>query len=336
MLLRKSKINKIHRRYTPKIICNIPRGITTKLIDKISKHNWHYNYDLIKLRRKLNMRIHVRSELCESLTVLSSTLLIYCNYTLYSNYIFEIKAPFEIISHSMNMLHIYSNGRKSYDPPLNALHVLEKLKYIIVLRGKNPDTGHNKPLRIWLTKKFFTSRNITVGELRFYLNKYEKWVLNNNFTSNLLYFNNKHLLKMRVIGIDLLRKKSLRCLLIKERKLILGNKLIDKIKLNIKLYGNCKNLNKYSKNIFRSFNKNISYNKNFNSSKIVSSLINNNNNKAKSKFWYCKFINWSLTQMPYKIIFLEKKFKKENPELIKNSEMYYKNLLKRGKKILLF
>lgn len=332
MLLKKSKINKIHRRYTPKIMCNIPRGIIWKLINKINKHDWHYNYDLIKLRRKLKMRIHARSELCESLTVLSSTLLIYCNYTLYSNYIFEIKAPFEIIAHSMNMLHIYNNGRKSYDPALNALRVLEKLKYIIVLRGKNPDTGHNKPLRIWLTKKFFTSRNITIGELRFYLNKYEKWVVKNNLTSNLLKFNNKHLLKMRVIGIDLLRKPSLRSLLIKERKLILGNKFINKIKLNIRLNNN--NLSKCSKNInyLKSFNKNINYNKIFNSSNIVTSLIN----KRKSKFWYCKFINWSLTQMPYKIISLEKKFKEENPQLIKNSEMYYKTLLKKGKKSLLF
>ncbi len=38
--------------------------------------------------------------------------------------------------------------------------------------------------------------------------------------------------------------------------------------------------------------------------------------------------------MPYQIILLEKKLKEENPELINSSsEMYYKILLKRGKKI---
>lgn len=331
-MLKKNRINKIHRRYTPRIICNIPKGISMKLINKINKHDWHNNYDLIKLRRKLNMRIHIRSELRESLTILSSVLLIFCNYNLYNNYIFEIKTPFEIIAHSMNMLHIYSNGRKCYDPPLNALRTLEKLKYIIVLRGKNPDTGYNKPLRIWLTKKFFTSRNITIRELRFYLSKYEKWVIKNNFTSNILNFNNRHLLKMRAIGIDLFKKPSLRNLLIKERRLILGDNFINKIKLNIRLYNN---LNKYSKNFgyLKYFNKKNNYkNKINNNNNIVTSLINNN----KSKFWYCKFINWSLTKMPYEIILLEKKIKKKYPELIfKNSEMYYKILFKKGKKSLL-
>ncbi len=314
----KNKIKKIHRRYTPKIICNIPRGITSKLVARVSKHNWHYNYDLISLRRQYNMRIHARSELCECLTILSCVLIIHCNYNLYSDYLFEIKAPFEIIAHSMNMLHIYSNGRKSYDPPLNALRILEKLKYLIILRGKNPDTGHNRPLRIWLTKKFFTSRGIKIDELRLILNKYEKWVVKKNLTKNFLNFKDKHLFKMRVIGIDLLSKPLLRNLLIKEKKIILGNKFLDKIKSNIRLSN------------FKKNNKIINL---INSNK----KLDNNNNfiKTESNVWYCKFINWSLTQMPYQIILLEKKFKKEKPDLLNsNPEMYYKILLKRGKKLI--
>ncbi len=316
---------KIHRRYVPKLSCRIPRGIASRLVARMSNHNWHHNYDLINLRRSLGMRIHARSELCETLTVLSSVLIVYCNYNLYSDYLFEIRAPFEIISHSMNMLHVYDNGRKSYDPPLHALHVLEKLKYIIVFRDRNPDTGQYKPLRIWLTKKFFTSRGITLDELRYSLNKYEDWIVKNNLTSNLLYFNKKHLFKMRVIGIDLLKFPSLRFLLIKIKKDILGKKILSKVNNNIKLFPLFKNKKIFLKNKNRYLKVN-----NYLYGKGNSVFLN----KVKqSDFWYSKFINWSCTKMPHQIFFLEECFDKEFSELkFTDSEKYYRLLLEKGKK----
>lgn len=315
-----NKKKKIHRRYIPKLSCRVPRGIASKLVARVSSHDWHRNYDLIKLRRSLGMRIHARSELCETLTVLSSVLISYCNYSLYREYSLEISVPFEIVASSMNMLHIYDNGRKSYDPPLHALRILEQLKYIIVFRDINHDTGQYKPLRIWLTKKFFTSRGITIHELRIGLFKFEEWVVRNNLTHSLICSKNKHSMKMKIIGIDLLKFPSLRNLLLKNKRSILGSKLIDKAKNNIKLFN-------YNKNIYGFLNKN----KDFNSS---SKKSNFSKNKNTSKFWYCKFINWSITKMPYQIFLLEQSLRREKPELIKqDSEKYYKLLLQRGENI---
>ncbi len=327
------KKNKIHRRFIPKLKCTIPRGIAAKLVARTSRHNWHYNYDLINLRRKLGMRIHARSELCQALTVLSSVLIIYCNYNLYSDYLFEVSVPFEVIASSMNMLHVYENGRKSYDPPLHALRILEKLKYLIILRDRDPDTGHCKPLRIWLTKRFFESRGIKVKDLRIYLSSLEKWVIRKNLTSTLIKNKNKHLTKMRIIGIDLLKFPSLRNLLLKIKKNILGIKLIEKVNNNIRL-SNCnpdflrfiknrKSNSKRSNNIFKI-------------KKFINGFSKSNENKEikSSKFWYCKFINWSITKMPYQIFLLEKSLRIEKPELMNNDpEKYYKTLMKRGENL---
>ncbi len=315
-IIKEKNQKKIHRRYIPKLLCRVPKGIVSKLVSKFNNYDWHYNYDLIKLRRDLKIRIHARSELCETLNILSSALIVHCNLNLYSEYLFEIKVPFEIIASSMNMLHIYDNGRKSYDPPLHALRVLEKLKYLIILRAKDTDTGHYKPLRIWLTKNFFISRGITLKRLRFYLHKYENWIIRNNLTSNFLYYRKKHLSKMRIIGIDLIKYPSLRNLLIKIKKNILGEKFILKINNNIKFYSN-----------------NFKNRKNFVTKEFFNNNIKNIENK-KSNFWYCKFVHWSYTKMPYQVLLLENSLRKEFPGLIRvDPEKYYKILLKRGHKL---
>lgn len=313
---------KIHRRYIPKINCRIPRGIRAKLVARMSNHNWHHNYDLIRLRRSLSMRIHARLELCQTLTVLSSILIIYCNYSLYNEYLFEISVPFEIIANSMNMLHIYDNGRKSYDPPLHALKVLEKLKYLIILRDRNPDTGYCKPLRIWLTKKFFISRGITQKELISDLIKFKNWTIRKNLVPTLLSNKRKHLLKMRSIGIDLEKFPSLKKLLFKIKKNILGIELISKINISI-------NSNLKKNKMLDFLNEEI-----FKKSKKRKNKINNTNKKKPSNFWYCKFVNWSLTKMPYQIFLLEKSLRIEKPNLMNiDPEKYYKILIRRGEKL---
>lgn len=317
---------KIHRRYIPKISCRIPKGIASHLVARVSSHNWHYNNDLINLRRSLGMRIHARSELCETLTILSSVLIIYCNYSLHSEYLFEISAPFEIIAHSMNMLHVYKDGRKSYDPPLNALRILEKLKYLIIFRDRNPDTGYCKPLRIWLTSKFFTSRGITIQQLRLNLIRFENWAIRKNLVHTLISNKEKHLLKMRVIGIDLLKFPSLRNLLTKIKKNILGYSLYNKISDNFNHQYINKNLSFLNDTPLDKHQK-IHFENTINHILI--------NKLRPSNFWYCKFVNWSLTKMPYQIILLEKNLRAEKPNLMNtNSEKYYKTLIKRGKNII--
>ncbi|WP_253254335.1 Replication protein [Yersinia massiliensis] len=217
--------SKIHRRYTPALTCTVPRGMASKVVARLSSHNWHRNHELIELRRqgyvpytKRNdphflpkpMRISARSESCEALTALSMALAANCDYNPDSDYPFEVMAPFEQIAASMGMLHVYDNGRKAYDSPLHALSVQEQLGYVIALHGKDTDSGQNKPLRLWLTEKFFISRGIAVEEIRHWLGQFKTWAIKNGLTESLRKKYERHLLRVERIGIDLNDKPSLR------------------------------------------------------------------------------------------------------------------------------
>ena len=217
--------SKIHRRYTPTLTCTVPRGMAAKVVARLSSHNWHRNHELIELRRQgyvpytkrhdqhflpKPMRISARSESCEALTALSMALAANCDYNPDSDYPFEIMAPFEQIAASMGMLHVYDNGRKAYDSPLHALSVQEQLGYVIALHGKDTDSGQNKPLRLWLTEKFFISRGIAVEEIRHWLGQFKTWAIKNGLTESLRKKYERHLLRVERIGIDLNDKPSLR------------------------------------------------------------------------------------------------------------------------------
>lgn len=217
--------SKIHRRHVPTLTISVPRGTAQKVVARMGSHNWHRNHDLIKLRQKgytpftrrndptftpKPMRISARSESCQALNTLSLALAANCDYNPDSELWFEIMAPFEHIAAAMGMLHVYENGRKAYDSPLNALSVLEQLGYVVILRGKDTDTGQNKPLRIWLTEKFFTSRGIAVEEIRKWLGEYRVWARKRGLTESLRKVHERHLLRLERIGIDLKSRHSLR------------------------------------------------------------------------------------------------------------------------------
>lgn len=218
-------LSKIHRRYIPALCSPVPRGMASRVVARMGSHDWRRNPDLIELRRqgytpytKRNdpsflpkpMRIHARSESREALTALSLALAANCDYNPDSDYPFEIMAPFEHIAQAMGMLHVYENGRKAYDPPRHALSVMEQMEYTIVLHGKDSESGQNKPLRVWLTEKFFTSRGITVEEIRKWLGEFKRWAVEKGLTETLRRKYERHLLRVERIGIDLTDRHSLR------------------------------------------------------------------------------------------------------------------------------
>ncbi|WP_440862623.1 Replication protein [Symbiopectobacterium purcellii] len=222
--LRKGK-SKIHRRYQPTLSCAVPRGMAAKVVARLSSHDWHRNPDLIALRQqgyvpytKRNdphflpkpMRLSARSESREALNALSMALAANCDYNPDSDYTFEVMVPFEQIAAAMGCLHVYGNGRKAYDSPLHALSVQEQLGYVIALRGQDTDSGQNKPLRLWLTEKFFTSRGIAVEEIRHWLGQFRQWAIRKGLTESLRKKYERHLLRIERIGIDLKDKHSLR------------------------------------------------------------------------------------------------------------------------------
>lgn len=217
--------SKIHRRYTPKLCCAVPRGTASKVAARVQNHDWHRNLDLIALRRKgyvpytkrnnpdfipKPMRIRAREEIRQTLTVLSMAMAAHCDYNPDSDYNFEIMMPFEQIAAATGMLHVYENGRKAYDSPREALSIMEQMGYVIVDHDKDPDVGQNKPMRIWLADKFFTSRGITGEEIREWLGKFKLWALKKGLTESLRKKYEHHLLRLEAFGLDLKRKHSLR------------------------------------------------------------------------------------------------------------------------------
>ncbi|VFP80034.1 Probable replication-associated protein RepA2 (plasmid) [Candidatus Erwinia haradaeae] len=216
---------KIHRNHKPQFTGKIPRGMAAKVMACIKNHDWRQNSDLIALRRNgytpysrifdrsyqpKPLRITARSESREALSALSLTLAANCDYSPYSQYMFEVILPIAEIAQRMGVLHVYNNGRKAYDVLLHALRVLEQLDYVIVHRGRESDSGQNKPMRVFLTENFFTSRGMNVESVRQWLHKYRQWAISAGISVSLRNKYERHQLKMARLGIDIDRHHSLK------------------------------------------------------------------------------------------------------------------------------
>ncbi|MCP9269161.1 Replication protein [Xenorhabdus sp. XENO-1] len=327
--------SKIHRRYTPKIDIAVPRGTPSKLAARLKSHNWHVNPDLIELRRRgyipytqrnnphfvpKPMRISARSESCEALTSLSIALAANADFNPSHDYLFEIMAPFEFIADVMGMKHIYDNGRKAYDSPLSAMSVMEQMKFLLVLRGKDPDSGHNKPLRIWLTEKFFTSRGILRDEIKGWLKQFQTWAIEKGLTETLQRKHKRHLDNMTRIGIDLENKHSLRNRLKQIKRWAVGQNLDTDIaeqkKATVKeLKGHIRKLE------YESLDEELN--------RTQRSVNNLQKNKCNPDRPYWKqFIAWEQSKSRLEVIKIEIEFGKEHPGLLsKDPEKYYQVLL---------
>ena len=222
--LRKGQ-SKTHRNNQPVYNGKTPRGIAAKVVACFRQHDWRRNKDLIELRRvgytpfgrtfdpsfiPKPMRITPRTESREALTSLSLVLAANCDYSPESDYVFEVMLPIEDIARRMNALHVYENGRKAYDVLLHALRVMEQLEYVVVHRDRDADSGQNKPMRIFLTDKCFTSRGISVESIRQWLHKYRQWAVANGLVESMQEKYQRHLLKMARLGISIDRHHSLK------------------------------------------------------------------------------------------------------------------------------
>lgn len=335
--LRKGK-SKIHRRYTPAMNCTVPRGTAAKVVARMSCHDWHRNAELIALRRegytpytKRNdpefspkpMRVSARSESCEALNVLSLVLSANCDYNPDSDYPFEIMQPLEQVAASMGMLHRYENGRKAYDSPLHALSVMEQLSYVVILRGKDTDSGQNKPLRIWLTEKFFTSRGIQVEEIRQWLGQFRSWAIRKGLTESLRQKYERHLLRVERIGIDLKDRHSLRNRLKQIKRWVVSPDLQQEKAVKVSKIETA--LNEQEGNSSR-----IDW--------VLDEAQRKIRHIAKAKQqrqnpYYQAFVKWSTSSAvsPIRVMQLENSLKQELPGLQqRDREAYYKVLLERA------
>lgn len=192
--------------------------MASKVVACIRHHDWCRNTDLIELRKTgytpytrmfdktfkpKPMRVTARSESREALSALSLVLAANCDYSPDSEYMFEIMQPVEDIARRMGVLHVYESGRKAYDVALNALRVLEQLDYVVVHRDRDTDSGQNKPMRIFLTETFFTSRGMSLENVREWLHKYRQWAVASGVAESMRDRYARHQLKMARLGINI-------------------------------------------------------------------------------------------------------------------------------------
>lgn len=330
---------KIHRRNTPQLCYTIPRGMASKVVGRLKSHDWRRNEELIALRRvglvpykKRNdpnyvpkpMRIRARSEIRDTLTVLSMAMAANCDYNPDSDYNFEIMLPFEQIAAATGTLHVYENGRKAYDSALEALSVMEQLGYVIVSRDKDTDTGQNKPLRIWLTDKFFISRGILVEEIRQWLGQFKTWAIKNGLTESLRRKYEHHLLRIERIGISIKDKHSLRNRLKQIKRWVVSPDLTAEKQAKVSLLeGELENLRR--KNDQRL-------------DELLDETAGNLRSLARAKAkrqnpYYQAYIAWSTSArvMPHQVNTLEQTLSQEHPGLRHSDpETFYRLLLERA------
>lgn len=323
---------KIHRRYQPKLCCTVSRGMASKVVARISRHDWNRNSDLIALRQRgyipytyrndphfvpKPMRISTRSESREALTVLSQALAAHTDYNPDSDYSFEVMVPFEQIASAMGVLHVYENGRKAYDVALHALSVMEQLGYVIVLHTLDSDSGQNKPLRIWLSETFFTSRGIQVDEIRDWLGKFKRWAMKNGLTETLRQRYEKHLVRIERIGIDLKSRHSLRNRLRQIKRWVVSPDLTrDKAQAVAKIEQTLAQRSALEQQLDET-NQNIRQ------------LAK----RKKQNSYYQQFTQWSITgaMTPIQLLQLQETLKREHPGLLQqDAEAFYKLLLERA------
>ncbi|MEA9392713.1 Replication protein [Acerihabitans sp. TG2] len=216
---------KTHRNHQPVFNGKTPRGMAAKVVACFRGHDWCRNPDLIELRQQgytpysrmfdpsfqpKPMRITPRSESREALTALSLVLAANCDYSPDSEYMFEVMLPVEDMARRMGVLHVYESGRKAYDVLLNALRVMEQMDYVVVHRDRDTDSGQHKPIRIFLTEKCFTSRGMTVENVRESLHKYRQWAIASGVAESLRAKYERHQLKMARLGINIDSHHSLK------------------------------------------------------------------------------------------------------------------------------
>ncbi|WP_168395420.1 Replication protein [Erwinia amylovora] len=209
---------KTHRNHVPEFKGKTPRGMASKVVACIRHHDWCRNADLTELRRRgytpysrlfdktfkpKPMRITARSESREALTALSLVLAANCDYSPDSDYMFEVMLPVEEMARRMGVLHVYESGRRAYDVLLAALRVLEEMDYVVIHRDRDADAGQYKPMRIFLTERFFTSRGMALENVRKWLHKYRQWAIASGMAESMSEKYQRHQLKMTRLGINI-------------------------------------------------------------------------------------------------------------------------------------
>ncbi|MGX2956887.1 replication protein [Ursidibacter arcticus] len=202
-------------------------------LQRCETHNFNKNPYLNALRLAKYERETIRRERREILSVLVPTLISYCDFSPTSPYLFEVRANVEHIAKMCNQTYESWDqkklvGRTRYDTIRGALEMLENAELITVLREYDKLGRKHKAMRIWLNVEFFLMFGITEPQLRKILVDFHKYQFVNNKSNQNFEHYQKHLDKLEHKGVaDIKNNHSLRNLLIKRRKDLLGARIIE-------------------------------------------------------------------------------------------------------------
>lgn len=227
---------KKHRNNTPVFMQNYQHKdyayTTWFFLQRCETHDFNKNPYINAIRLATYQRETIRRDRREVLSVLIPTLISYCDFSPASKYLFEVRANVEHIAKMCNQAYESwdakaCKSRVRYDTVRGALEMLEAAELITVLREYDKQGRKHKAMRIWLNVEFFLMFGITEQQLRKIIVDFHKHQFVHNNLDKTFKDYQKHLDKLEHKGVANLQKNhSLRNLLIKRRKDLLGEHII--------------------------------------------------------------------------------------------------------------
>ena len=155
--------HKLHKAFTPKNIANTIKFSTgLKLAAPLAKHDINLNPYIRKHRKAKKQRLNVRDELEEMCKAAFPAFIKHCEYSIYSECLFEIKVPLKQIALELGIL--TKNGR--YDRLNRLLEIMQEAGLAVVMHEFDQERYKQKAVRIFLLPDFFYSLGHTEESLK--------------------------------------------------------------------------------------------------------------------------------------------------------------------------
>ncbi|HDR0678648.1 TPA: hypothetical protein QBZ85_001929 [Pasteurella multocida] len=219
---------KVHRNHIPVIRKNaIKFALGKEISAALNHHNWNKNIYLRDLRKRKKQKLSIRSERRETLQALAYELIAFADYSIDSDYLFEVMTNVETLARNIRQLHVYPSGRKSYDPVTKALKMLEEANLLIILRELDHETKQRKAMRIWLKPEFFYAFGFTHSRLRQKVKNLHKYRAKKGLLVDAKNIYKSHIQRLKYSNVaDISEKYALKNLLLKIKNDFLSKETI--------------------------------------------------------------------------------------------------------------
>lgn len=219
---------RIHRNHVPIVRKNaIKFALGKEISAALNCHDWNKNVYLRELRKRKKQKLSIRSERRETLQALANELIAYTDYSIDSDYLFEVMTNVETLAKNIRQLHIYPSGRKAYDPVTNALKMLEEANLLIILRELDYETKQRKAMRIWLKPEFFYAFGFTQARLRQKIKNLHKYRAKKGLLIDSKNIYKTHVQRLKYSNVaDISEKYALKNLLLKIKNNFLSKESI--------------------------------------------------------------------------------------------------------------